>query len=179
MRITHFTAPLRALSVRNTGAPAPCLRGAFGIALRAVLVGMLVLGAAAFAKASGLPTEQLTVETAGGPQTFTVEIAGTESDRATGLMNRKEMAADAGMLFVFPDSGEKFFWMKNTYISLDMIFINEAGRIVSIARNTEPLSEKIVSSGGSARYVLEVIAGTSARLQFAPGQKVTAPSIKP
>ncbi|WP_247653328.1 DUF192 domain-containing protein [Pannonibacter phragmitetus] len=179
MRIAHFTAPLRALSVRSTGVPAPCLRGAFGIAVRAILVGMIVLGAAAFAKAAGLPTEQLTVETAAGPQSFTVEIAATEADRATGLMNRKEMAADAGMLFVFPDSGEKFFWMKNTYISLDMIFIDETGRIVSIARDTEPLSEKIVSSDGSARYVLEVIAGTSARLQFAPGQKVSAPSIRP
>lgn len=179
MRIAHFTAPLRALSVRNTGAPAPCLRGAFGIALRAVLVGILVLGAAAFAKASDLPTEQLTVETAAGPQIFTVEVAATDSDRATGLMNRKEMPADAGMLFVFEENGEKFFWMKNTYISLDMIFIDESGRIVSIAKDTVPLSEKIVPSGGNARYVLEVNAGTAGRLSFAPGQMVSSPSIKP
>ncbi|ADZ70411.1 DUF192 domain-containing protein [Polymorphum gilvum] len=140
---------------------------------------LLVLAVAvASAQASELPRERLSVETASGPHRFEVEVAADSASRARGLMDRREMAADAGMLFVFEDTGEKHFWMKNTYLSLDMIFIGADGRIVHIAENTVPLSEKVVGSNGPARYVLEVLAGTSARLGFAPGDRVVASSIR-
>nr|WP_244314297.1 MULTISPECIES: DUF192 domain-containing protein [unclassified Pannonibacter] len=124
-----------------------------------------------------MPVETVTIATDAGAVAFRAEVAATEEDRATGLMNRRELAADAGMLFIFEDEGERYFWMRNTYISLDIIFISAAGQIVSIAPSTEPLSERIIPSGGAARFVLEVVAGTSSRLGIRPGQTVTSPSI--
>ena len=82
-------------------------------------------------------------------------------------------APDAGMLFDFKESREVSFWMRNTFIPLDMIFIRADGTIRRIAANTEPLSERSEPSGGPARYVLEVIGGTARKLGIEPGDKVT------
>lgn len=90
-------------------------------------------------------------------------------------MFRKSLAPDAGMLFDFHTPDFQTFWMKNTVIPLDMIFIRADGRILRIAENTVPLSETLVPSGGPVRAVLEVIGGTAKKLGIAPGDRVTHP----
>lgn len=110
-----------------------------------------------------------------GIHVFTVELAVTDADRQRGLMFRKELPEGHGMLFDFQRDQELGFWMKNTYIPLDMIFITGDGRIHRIAENTEPLSERVVPSNGPVRAVFEVIAGTARKLGIAPGDRVAHP----
>jgi hypothetical protein len=110
-----------------------------------------------------------------GVHTFTVELAVTPEDQARGLMYRRELPEGQGMLFDFHREQPTTFWMKNTYVSLDMIFIRADGRILRIAENTVPLSEALVSSGGPVRAVLEVVAGTARKLGLAPGDRVAHP----
>ena len=92
-------------------------------------------------------------------------MATTEEEKTTGLMYRKELPDGKGMLFDFSPEQQVSMWMKNTFISLDMIFIRADGRILRIAENTEPQSTKIISSGGPAKGVLEVIAGTAQKIR--------------
>ena len=119
--------------------------------------------------------QSLEIVTKSGVQVFSVEIATTEEEKTTGLMYRKELADGKGMLFDFSPEQEVSMWMKNTYISLDMIFIRADGRILRIAQNTEPLSTKIIPSGGLAKGVLEVIAGTAQKYGIQPGDRVAHP----
>jgi uncharacterized membrane protein (UPF0127 family) len=107
--------------------------------------------------------------------TFAVELALTPEQQAQGLMYRKELPEGQGMLFDFRREQEATFWMRNTYVPLDMIFIRADGRIHRIAANTVPLSEALVSSGGPVRAVLEVVAGTAKKLGIAPGDRVAHP----
>src|SRR5664279_6439974 len=102
------------------------------------------------AGAQAATVEPLEIVTRSGVQVFSVEMATTEEEKTTGLMYRKELADGKGMLFDFSPPQEVSMWMKNTYISLDMIFIRADGRILRIAENTEPLSTRIISSGGLA-----------------------------
>src|SRR4029079_12058619 len=117
------------------------------------------------------------VEIAGksGVHSFTVEIADTEPAREKGLMYRRSLPEGTGMLFDFHQEQDVAFWMQNTYIPLDMIFIRGDGRILRIAENTEPLSTRQIPSGGPVRAVLEVIAGTSRKLGISPGDRVAHP----
>jgi uncharacterized membrane protein (UPF0127 family) len=110
-----------------------------------------------------------------GVHVFSVELARTDEERGRGLMFRKELPEGRGMLFDFSPDQDVMMWMKNTYVSLDMIFIRADGRILHIAENTEPLSERTISSGGRVRGVLEVVAGTAKRLGIAPGDRVAHP----
>ncbi len=110
-----------------------------------------------------------------GVHTFAVEMALTPEDQARGLMFRRELPEGQGMLFDFQREQPATFWMKNTYVSLDMIFIRADGRILRIAENTVPLSEALVPSGGPVRAVLEVVAGTARKLGIAPGDRVAHP----
>lgn len=110
-----------------------------------------------------------------GVHVFAVEVVANDADRAKGLMFRKELPEGRGMLFDFQRDQELGFWMKNTYIPLDMIFITGNGLIHRIAENTEPLSERIIPSGGPVRGVLEVIGGTARKLGIAPGDRVAHP----
>jgi uncharacterized membrane protein (UPF0127 family) len=87
-------------------------------------------------------------------------------------MYRRELPEGRGMLFDFQAEQPVAFWMKNTYIPLDMIFIRKDGRILRIAENTEPLSERLVPSGGPVLAVLEVIGGTAKKLGIAAGDRV-------
>jgi hypothetical protein len=123
------------------------------------------------------PAGQQTIEiaTKSGVHSFAVEIADNEAEREKGLMYRKELPAGRGMLFDFHRDQEVSFWMQNTYISLDMIFIRGDGQILRIAENTEPLSTRLIPSGGPVRAVLEVIGGTSRKLGIAPGDRVASP----
>jgi uncharacterized protein len=107
-----------------------------------------------------------------GVHVFAVEMAVTPEQQARGLMFRRELPEGQGMLFDFHHEQPTSFWMKNTYIPLDMIFIRADGRIARIAENTVPLSEALVSSGGPVRAVLEVIGGTAKKLGIAPGDRV-------
>jgi uncharacterized protein len=110
-----------------------------------------------------------------GVHAFTVELAVSDDERARGLMERRSMPEGHGMLFKFEPDQVITMWMHNTYIPLDMIFIRSDGRILRIAENTTPLSERIISSGAPARGVFEVIAGTARKLGLAPGDRVAHP----
>jgi uncharacterized protein len=154
----------------------PALRG-FGAArtagwLAAVCVLLIALcGPPAYA--AGQTTIEIISKS--GRHPFTVELATNGVERAVGLMFRKELPKDRGMLFDFRQEQAVAFWMRNTYIPLDMIFIRNDGRIRRIAEHAEPLSDRPVPSGGPVRAVLEVIAGTARRLGIAPGDRVTGP----
>lgn len=116
--------------------------------------------------------EPLAIEAAGKVHDFKVEVMRTDSERAKGLMFRRYMAEDRGMLFDFKTEQTVTMWMRNTFIPLDMIFIGKDGRIVGVAENTEPMSERIIPSGAPALAVLEVNAGTAARLGVKAGDRV-------
>ncbi len=108
-----------------------------------------------------------------GVHPFSVELATNDAERERGLMFRKSMPEGQGMLFDFKRDSPVSFWMHNTYISLDMIFIASDGRIVHIVENAKPLSDDLIPSGGPVRAVLEVIAGTAQKLGIAEGDRVT------
>jgi uncharacterized protein len=139
-------------------------------AVSAVLVTLCVNPAARAAS-----IQPLEIATKSGVRVFSVEMATTEEEKTQGLMYRKELPDGKGMLFDFSPEQQISMWMKNTYISLDMIFIRADGRILRIAENTEPLSTRIISSGGLAKGVLEVIAGTAQKYGIQPGDRVAHP----
>jgi uncharacterized protein len=139
------------------------------IAAAVVLCGFIGSGARA---ASVQPLE---IVTKSGVQVFSVEMATTEQEKETGLMYRKELADGKGMLFDFSPEQQVSMWMKNTFISLDMIFIRADGRILRIAENTEPQSTAIIASQGLVKGVLEVVAGTAKKYEIAPGDRVGHP----
>jgi uncharacterized membrane protein (UPF0127 family) len=116
--------------------------------------------------------EPLAVERGRVSYAFEVEVVHLEADRNRGLMFRKSMAAAHGMLFDFDPPRPVSFWMKNTHIPLDIIFIDADGRIIRIAENTVPFSLDPVPSGEAARGVLEINAGLSRKLGLKPGDRV-------
>nr|WP_246742476.1 DUF192 domain-containing protein [Microvirga splendida] len=117
--------------------------------------------------------ETLSIATQGGQkQSFKVEVARNDADRAQGLMFRRSMPADQGMLFDFGRVEPVSMWMQNTYLSLDMLFIRPDGTIARIAANTEPLSTRTIPSGEPVLAVLELNAGTAAKLGIKLGDRV-------
>ena len=141
--------------------------------LSALVVAALPLGGAVSQGTAKL--EPLEIASKNGVHTFAIEMAVTPEQQAQGLMWRKELPEGQGMLFDFRREQEASFWMRNTYVSLDMIFIRADGRIHRIATNTVPLSEALVLSNGPVRAVLEVVAGTTRKLGIAPGDRVAHP----
>ena len=139
-----------------------------------LFVGFLLIVAPA--QSAGQQTVEIATKT--GVHAFSVEIADTEPEREKGLMFRKDLPEGHGMLFDFHREQEVGFWMQNTYIPLDMIFIRGDGRILRIAENTEPLSTRIIPSNGPVRAVLEVIGGTARKYGIAPGDRVASPLFK-
>jgi uncharacterized membrane protein (UPF0127 family) len=121
------------------------------------------------------PTGELTIESAGGTHKFHVELATTPAQLEQGLMFRRSLAPDSGMLFDFQHPSPVSMWMKNTFIPLDMVFIDNRGRILNIAERTVPHSLDPVAAAGPARAVLEVNGGTAARLGIKPGDRVVFP----
>jgi len=137
----------------------------------------LVIALAGMAYAQSLET--LSIVTQGGrKQSFQVEVARNDADRAQGLMFRRSMAPDRGMLFDFGRVEPVSMWMQNTYLSLDMLFIRPNGSIARIAANTEPLSTRTIPSGEPVLAVLELNAGTAAKLGIKPGDRVEHPLFK-
>ena len=117
--------------------------------------------------------ESLSIATQGGQkQSFRVEVARNDADRAQGLMYRRSMPANQGMLFDFGRVEPVSMWMQNTYLSLDMLFIRPDGTIARIATNTEPLSTRTIPSGEPVLAVLELNAGTTSKLGIKPGDRV-------
>jgi uncharacterized membrane protein (UPF0127 family) len=119
-----------------------------------------------------LPQAPLVIETAKGPQRFTVEMATTGAQQERGLMFRKTLAPNAGMLFDFVGEDEHSFWMKNTLIPLDMLFIKKDGTVARISVNAKPLSEDSIPSYEPVRAVLEIPGGRAAELGLKAGDKV-------
>jgi hypothetical protein len=119
------------------------------------------------------PAARVVVETRGGVRhVVAVELARTDAERARGLMHRTALAPDAGMLFLFDESAEHAFWMKNTLIPLDMIFIAEDGRIAGVVARATPGDLSPRSAGGRSRYVLEVTGGWAEAHGVAAGDRV-------
>ncbi len=115
---------------------------------------------------------QLTITSATGEHRFTVEVVDTNETRAQGLMFRKELAPDAGMLFDFKESRQVAFWMENTLIPLDMLFIRADGTIANIHVNAIPLDRTSIPSYGPVKFVLEIPGGRSVELGIVAGDKV-------
>ncbi len=104
--------------------------------------------------------------------TVAVEVANTEARRELGLMYRKHLDDNAGMIFVFPEASQQNFWMHNTPISLDMIFADAAGRVLGIVANAEPFSDRPVGVAGDSEYVLEVNGGFCAKNGITAGDRL-------
>ena len=119
------------------------------------------------------PLQPLEISTSKGPAKFMVEFADTEKTREYGLMCRKLVAPDRGMLFDFKGPVDNVaFWMRNTLIPLDIIYIRPDGTVLSIARNVPPLNESPVPAGGRIRAVLELASGRAAQLGILPGDRI-------
>ncbi len=143
--------------------------------LALLLPAMVVMGACAQKApldAAGRPLEPLSVVTASGEHSFMVEIADDDASRQRGLMFRPPLPDDRGMLFQFPAATEQSFWMRNTPSSLDILYIDPRGRIVSIARHATPYSEAPIPSNGAANGVLELRAGRADEIGAKPGDMV-------
>lgn len=136
---------------------------------------MVVLALVAPSSVRAADFEPLEIVTKTGVHSFSVEMARTNEQRATGLMYRKSLPEGQGMLFDFAPEQEVAMWMKNTYVSLDMIFIRADGRIHRIAERTKTESTDIISSGGPVRAVLEVVAGTARKYGISVGDQVAHP----
>lgn len=141
------------------------------LSLRRVVLAAICLLALASA-GSAASFEELEIVTKSGVRSFQVEIATTDEERTKGLMFRKSLPEGTGMLFDFGEERMVVMWMKNTYVSLDMIFIRANGTIARIAENTTPLSEAHISAGTPVKGVLEVAAGTARKYGIVPGDKV-------
>lgn len=134
------------------------------------LVATLLPAQAVLAK--GARGEPLEIVTPTGRTKFLVEVVDNDATRSKGLMNRRSLAPDRGMLFDFKSPREVAFWMRNTYIPLDLIFIRADGRVLSIARNAKPFDETPIPSGGPILGVLEIPGGRAAQIGVLPGDRV-------
>ena len=122
------------------------------------------------------PTSSLAIQTSDGKShSFKIELASSPDERAQGLMFRRSLAADAGMLFDFGRSEPVAMWMKNTLIPLDMLFIDIDGTVVNIAQRTVPGSLTPIPSAKPVRFVLELPGGSASRLAIKPGDKFRHP----
>ncbi len=142
--------------------PRSCTRLVVALAI-ACAISVSVMGPL-LANSGTLPRETVVVQTSRGIFAIETEIADTPESRARGLQHRNSLDAHAGMLFDFQVSRRVAMWMKNTPISLDMVFLDCAGRVLNVATGTEPYSLAPIRSAGPALAVLEVVAGTAERL---------------
>jgi uncharacterized membrane protein (UPF0127 family) len=127
------------------------------------------------AKAQSLATSPLTIESGGKALTFTVELASTAREQEIGLMHRNTMAAEHGMLFDFHQEKRASFWMRNTFIPLDLVFIRATGEIEAIKDNAVPHSESPIGPAQPVQAVLELVGGTAQKLGIKPGDRVHHP----
>jgi uncharacterized membrane protein (UPF0127 family) len=119
----------------------------------------------------------LVLETSSGPHRFTIEVATTEAEREQGLMFRRSVPPDGGMLFLYDEPQAIAMWMKNTLIPLDMVFIDAGGRVHRIETHTEPFSMTPIPSDGEVQAILELNAGTAEAIGLKEGDKVVYPGL--
>ena len=150
--------------------PLPPLIRRLGIVL-AVIVGLMPLAACS-------SDGRLVIHTATGDHAFNVEVVDTPETRAKGLMFRQSLADDAGMLFDFGREQPTAFWMQNTFIPLDMIFIAADGEVKTIHVNAVPHDTTSIPSGVPVQFVLEIPGGRSKEIGLAPGDRVEHPRMK-
>ncbi|HEY1560453.1 MAG TPA: DUF192 domain-containing protein [Caulobacteraceae bacterium] len=150
----------------------PVRRTALSLPFILALILALPVTSTATSAPAPLRIAPLDIVTDRGDFHFRVEVADTAASRERGLMYRKSLAADRGMIFDFKTSQVVAFWMKNTLIPLDMLFIGADGRIVSIARNARPMDETAVPSGAPVLAVLELRGGRAAEIDAEPGDRV-------
>ena len=150
--------------------------------MRRLIAAGVLLGAiwmAALAGRAGEPVRftagELSVVTGRGSYDFSVELAITPEQREQGLQGRRDLAPGTGMLFDFKSPRPVYMWMKNTFIPLDMLFIDAEGRVANIAERTVPMSLATIASHGPVRAVLELNGGTARRLGIKPGDRVLHP----
>jgi uncharacterized membrane protein (UPF0127 family) len=152
---------------------------ALKLTIVAYLLGFTALNSAnAENQGQTLPTDpaRLIADTASGEKSFSIEVADDVSERSTGLMFRETMADDHGMLFVFEQTQPVGFWMKNTPMPLDLVFVGEDG-LVRAVKPGEPFSEAVITPGVPARFVLELKAGTAAKAGIVEGTDLRHPAI--
>ncbi len=154
------------------------MRGA-GMRIQAARFGFAAALLAAGGAQAETGLEKLEIDTASGPHVFQVEVMRSEAEREKGLMFRRFLPKDRGMLFDFKVEQPVMMWMKNTYISLDMVFMSHDGHVVGMAQNAEPLSETIIPSGAPAASVLELNGGEAATIGLKVGDVVHHPLFKP
>jgi uncharacterized membrane protein (UPF0127 family) len=133
----------------------------------------LLLSPGAIAAGNGT----LVLKTDSGRHSFTIELANTPAERALGLMYRRALPADAGMLFLYDKPQPLTMWMRNTFIPLDMVFIGVDGKVHRIESRTEPFSTQLISSEGAVQGVLELNAGTAANIGLKAGDEVVYPGL--
>jgi uncharacterized protein len=140
-------------------------------ALALVLLGPAELARAADCPNTGLETRKTTLVTSTGRHLYKLEIAATAEQQACGMMYRRSMKPDAGMAFPFSPPRVTAFWMENTYLPLDLIFVGPDRRVVHIASG-KPLSQDFIDSGGVTQEVIELRGGEAKRIGLKPGDKV-------
>ena len=141
-----------------------------------VILGFLLLSpVVAGAAPHRLPVEKIVIETQHGARAFTLEIAADDASRETGLMHRTKLAPDAGMLFDFGKPVMTAFWMKDTPLPLDMLFVRADGTISTVAARAVPLSTAEIVSAEPIRAVIEIGGGQARAQGIAPGDRVRAP----
>lgn len=122
-------------------------------------------------------TGTLVLKTATGDHNFTIEVATTDQERALGLMFRRSLPENSGMLFIYDPPQPATMWMKNTLIPLDMVFISAEGKVHRIESNTEPFSTTVIPSEGEVVGVLELNAGEADKIGLKRGDKVVYPGL--
>lgn len=147
-------------------------RGACAAALMALLAG------AAAAEEPACRADQLHLRGDWGTARFTVELADDEAERAQGLMNRESLPQGAGMLFVYPHTRNVGFWMKDTLIPLDMIFVDATGTVARVHSNATPGDRTPIMAGSEVKAVLEINGGLARRLGIAPGTQLRHPAFE-
>lgn len=143
--------------------------------MRRTVAGLICIvachGEAAERNVPGLPQGVVRFETARGPWLVKVEIAADDASRTRGLMFRRSLEPDHGMLFVFPQTEDRSFWMHNTLIALDMIFLDETRAVVGVVASAAPRTDAPRGVGKPSRYVVEVAGGEAAAHAVGPGTR--------
>ena len=175
-----YRPPRGAMKVSWRGGLSTCIERSGGHVRRMgrwgrILALLVVLTAGSHSATHGRETVPLQVETAQGVRSFNVELALSREEQRQGLMHRRHLDEDAGMLFIFPATQRLGFWMRNTLIPLDMLFIDDRGRIFHIHENAEPLSEVPIVAPQPGRAVLEIGGGLSRKLGIDVGDRVLHP----
>jgi len=153
-----------------------CTLESAGFVFRSVVAGMAMAFLGAVGAAANCPTEVVWLRGDWGKATFSVEIAKTPQERARGLQEREYLPLMAGMLFLFESPGPVTFWMKNTPISLDILFVSETGTVTGIHREAVPFDPTLIRGGNDTIAVLELNGGISDRFGVAEGTEIRHPA---